>query len=253
MATHLSSIGFHLASIEELAELTRQVAGEASEQLVSPHGVCLRWTAECGAELWLQLDREGHLAGIHPHFNGQARFALTLTEAEAATAVPGLEGTLRGESANGEAAGPLAFDVPDLGGLVRRLRLPGPVGLQVAAFAHELDAVEPAGEASEDGPPLELEARSLSVDDRRAPLSGARVNGRVLAFSEKLNPVSGEPFVWARLEVPGGELDMVAEPDQLPGPLDLDVRVSGAFWLSARIRMFHEEPAPGVTIRIHRG
>lgn len=251
MATHLSSIGFHVTSIEDLAELTRQVAGEASEQLVSPHGVCLRWTAECGAELWLQLDREGHLAGIHPHFNGHSRFTVTLMEAEAVTGVPGLEGTLRGQAADG--VGEVAFDVPDLGGLIRRLRLPGHVGLQVAAFAHEVDAVEPGGEAAPEGGALDLTAQSLAVDDRHGPLSGARVSARVLAFSEKMNPVSGEPFVWARLEVPGGELDMVAEPDQLPRPLDLDSRIRGTFWLSARIRTFQEEPAPGVLIRIHRG
>ncbi len=56
MPNHFSTIGVELQSQEEFVALAREVAGDCV-RLDVPGGYYLCWSAESGAELWLQVRR----------------------------------------------------------------------------------------------------------------------------------------------------------------------------------------------------
>jgi hypothetical protein len=247
MPSHFASIGFHAETEEEFLALAEQVVAKCTT-LEVPNGRYLRWTSDCGAELWLRVDSWNELAGMKPHFAGQPGMRAGLTCRVRQPDCSDLDG---GFHAWAEPAAkqpekgiyPFVFDTPDYD-RHDRLRLPSLADVQVAAFAHSLVAFDsedafqdaqdpearfpvesfiPAGLFSPDGTPTD------------PPVAFAVLSGRVLATQLHENPITGALFAWARLRTLGGELDLVVEPEVVRGEMKRGGVVTGSFWLSGRL------------------
>jgi hypothetical protein len=114
MASHYDCIGFGGADGDELEELFRRAADEATA-LPCKKGTYLRWTCDTGAELWLQVSRRQELIGAHPHFNGDGDCAVALTRSVASPGDSELDGAFHGwanPSPDAPESGDLAAGAP---------------------------------------------------------------------------------------------------------------------------------------------
>jgi hypothetical protein len=50
-----------------------------------------------------------------------------------------------------------------------------------------------------------------------------------------MNETTGDAFWWARVRTLGGEIEVVADPVLLTGPVTPGAVVQGSFWLSGRL------------------
>src|SRR3989442_5905283 len=60
--------------------------------------------------------------------------------------------------------------------------------------------------------------------------------GTVQDTSQLTNPVTGQPFFWARVRTLGGELDVVADPTIVKGIIKKNGIIGSMCWLSGRIK-----------------
>jgi hypothetical protein len=247
MASHLSDIGFQLETDEDYRQLALRAYDEG-EPLATAAGAYVRWAPGGGAELWLQVDEGGDLVGLNPHFGGGSSMRVGLTQRFSRTEESPLDGAFHAWANPGgddphEGDYPFVFDAPDYG-LHDSVSLPSVARVQLAAFAHELQSFEgdeaysrsQAGEvkfAPESFIPSGL--FSAEGQSTEPPQAFAIFTGHVLDTDIVQNPVTGNGFCWARVRTLGGELDVVADPALLNGPMIRGGVVSGAFWLSGRI------------------
>jgi hypothetical protein len=253
LPNHFAALGFAVAGEADLARLAEHAAHEG--ELHPAHGgAYVRWSPGGGIELWLQvmIGAEAHdIVGLTPFFLGESRQLLGLVEAVPPPPEAPLEGGFRAivnpheEHLDGGAG--LLFDVADAG---RYHGLPLPVRAEVAlaGFAHQLVAYPSEGAFRAAQPEFKLaigrfDALSLPAEapPGTPPLAEVRWTGQVLASELRENPFSGGHFVWARLKVPGCEVEIVADPELVEsvsgeaGRLVPGGVVDGIFWVCGRI------------------
>lgn len=250
MPSHMSSIGFLFSTNEEFADLAMTAATQGEPIQVSG-GTYYRWTPGAGVELWTQVDEDGQIIGLNPHFSGSARMRVRLIERIAREDDSSLDGAFYGwadpaedgleEDNQEDGQYPFAFDASDF----KRhgaLALPAIVSVQLAAFAQELRAFEndetfQAGEASEAGENFKMAPESCipSGTFSDPPESTVIFNGHVLETTQVTNLHTQQTFWWARVRTLGGEFDVVADPEIVKGAIVVGGVIGGSVWLSGRI------------------
>jgi hypothetical protein len=254
MTSHFSALGFQVETEADLAALAEH-AVHAGQVVAVPGGAYVRWAPGNGVELWLQVTQaSGHaidgddaqVIGVTPFFHADSRLVLGLVEALPTPDETPMDGAYRVIAAPDEQHldGGAGF-VLDLADARRYHDLPVPVRVEavLAGFAHQLvgypsesawratqpefklsvgrfDALAPAPDAPEGAPPPAM----------------VRWTGQVLAAETRKNPFTGQPFEWARLRVPGAEVEIVADPALRDGtPLQPGGVADGVFWVCGRI------------------
>jgi hypothetical protein len=247
MPSHLSNIGFQLETEGAFEQLAFRAYDEG-EAFETEEGTYVRWSPGEGVELWLQLDREDSIIGVNPHFTGGSLMRVGLTQRINRSEGSLLEGAFYAwanpegdEPESGDY--PFVFDTPDYH-LHSALSLPSVVSVQLSAFAHELQSYE-SDQAYDESQPEEIKFASESFipsgmfapegDSIDPPLAYAIFAGHVLETSIITNPATDNAFIWTKVRTLGGEVDMVADPALLNGPVVKGGVVSGSFWLSGRI------------------
>ena len=247
MSNHMSDLGFLVESKADFEALALQ-ALEHGTELQAASGAYVRWSPGASVELWMQLDADGNIVGLNPHYAGDTRMRVGLTARVPRPESSILDGAFHGWAApeNSEpesGAYPFVFDVPDYE-LTCAVVVPSICEVQLTAFAHELQAYE--SEAAYDESqhdPIKFAAESFipaglfnpDGETNTPPQAYAIFTGRVLDTALITNPASEREFCWAHVRTLGGELDLVADPDLLSGYLTKGGIVSGSFWLSGRL------------------
>lgn len=263
--SHLSSIGFQIKTQKALQQLAQE-AMSRGERIAGGAAHYYRWHLDVGSELWVHVDAAGAVVGIEPHFAGPARMALTLRQ-HIARSPSALDGAFQGEpqQAAVEEAHPLIFDVPDYARHAS-LELPAAATVQLAAFAHSLQAYADADAFAaaqrtqglafaaktlipvsffrrEERPSPELPPElaaffgDLGAEPAAQPLpeAVALLSGVVLETEMRLNETSSSIFRYLRLGTVGGEIDLVADPAIVRGEVVAGGVVYGDCWLSGRL------------------
>jgi hypothetical protein len=247
MPNHMSDLGFIMETDAEIQALAFRALQEG-ETVEAVKGSYIKWAPGEGIELWLQLDSHSDVVGFNPHFSGSSVMKVCLTERRVRSEEGSLDGGFRAwanlENETEETgACPFMFDVPDYQ-LIEISDLPAFATIQVAAFAHELESFE-NDEAYEESQTGEFKMASESFipaglfssggGAEEPPFAEAVFSGHILETSLITNPVTGVEFCWVRTSTPIGEVDVVAAPALLNGPLIQRGVLSGSFWLSARL------------------
>lgn len=245
MPSHLSAIGFCVNNDEELVALAQRL-GPLATAYRTPAGTYWQWSAENGAQLWLQTNPENELVGLTPYFGGKAELLVRLTERLPASSGQGLDGSFHGWAApsDGEAQEglyPLIFDAPDFDRYAQ-LPLPCVVPVRIAAFAHELelyDTLEEFQARPQESPRLSDQsfvATGLATEADEVTTAYALLSGHIRAAALLENPQTAEPFWWALVDSEGGSFDVVIDPHfcQSRQPQAGGI-LAGSFWLCGRL------------------
>ena len=241
---HFRSVGFTLEPDEFQSLLQRAQSNGAS--FVTPNGGYIAWTPGAGAELWLNLETREEarvLRGVTPNFTGGGRMRVVVERFERDRDYP-LEGEMLAWSEPaGEAHGlyPFSATVPDFDQIAER-ELPFTAELAVAGFASDF-SWWPDKTTYEDAiakDETRFGARSfvpvgLFGDNVGRARSYGLVNGTLRTISHHVNPATERPFVHARVETYGGEIDIVAPPERIVGEPNVGAIVRSTCWLVARI------------------
>ena len=253
MPSHMSDLGFLVESKADFEALALK-ALEHGTELQTASGTYVRWSPGAQIELWMQLDADGDVVGLNPHYAGRTRMRVGLTARVPRPESSILDGAFHGwadpAAAEPESgAFPFVFDVPDYE-LTGAVVVPSICDVQLAAFAHELQAYESAeayAAAQQGGVRFAAESfipaglfSGATGESTEPPQAHAIFTGRVLDTALITNPVSEREFCWAHVRTLGGELDLVADPDLLSGYLTKGGIVSGSFWLSGRVLDAHD-------------
>jgi len=216
--------------------------------LNTKRGTYLHWCDPSGAELWLQVDRNGELIGMNPHFSGQATMPVGLQSRTDDTDHP-LDGSFHawanpaeGSSEDGDY--PFLFDSPDAMTHLDLL-VPSQATVQLAAFAHEVtffDSEEAFDESQRDQE-VKFAASSFipsglfspEGEGSEAPSAMAIFTGAVLAAEKKVNAMSGNHFYWALVDTLGGRFDVVIDRTLAECAPPVGGILSGSFWLTGRL------------------
>jgi hypothetical protein len=250
MPSHLSTIGFQVASEEELGQLAVRISRQATA-MNTRDGRYLHWAGRSGEELWLQLDKSKELIGMNPHYAGKSRIKVRLTARLNRPQDTPLEGAFHGwanpgQEAEGMAEGdyPFVFDTPD-SAMHSDLVFPAVVDVQIAAFAHSVDCFpnEEAFIKSQQHAKTMFAPRSFIPSGlftrggatNEPPPSTAIFTGQVIETEEKRNSISGIAYRWALVETLGGCFDVVIDPSLLSEIPNSGGFLSGSFWLSGRL------------------
>jgi len=243
---HFRTVGFTLER-DELASLLQR-AIDAGTVIEAPHGDYRVWTPGSGAELWVNLYRRAgdirELAGVNPHFAGEARMSAIVEAIE-----PNAEFALEGEiyawaSSGGEEHGlyPFSASVPDFDASLAAREVPFRATLALAGFAHDLrwwpdEAAfaaamrdETTGFAATSIVPVGL----FGANTGRAR-SQVVVTGTIVAAELRYNPATERPFRYLRLETYGGQIDVLAAPELVEGEPITGGVARATCWLTARI------------------
>jgi hypothetical protein len=235
----MTSLGFQASTNEEFADLAMTTITQGKPIQVSG-GTYYRWAPGAGVELWAQVDPDGRIIGLHPHFRGAARMRVGLTKRIARERDSALDGSFYGwadpednDPENGQY--PFAFDAPDFE-RHDRLALPAIVNVQLAAFAHILSAFE-SDEAVRSGETHMMAAESCipSGTFSTPPKSTVVFYGHVLNRAQLTNSHTECAFCWAQVRTLGGEFDVVADPEIIKGTITQGGVIGGSVWLSGRI------------------
>ncbi len=251
MASHMTALGFPVSTERDFRHYTYQ-ASEFGQTIEAFSGSYTLWAPGHGIELWVQKNLHRRIIGMNPHFSGPARMRTLLARRIMRRDHSILDGTFYGwinpsHDVPLSRAYPFVFDAPDYD-LYNELELPLVTTIQLAAFAHELQSYEneeafkqAQGEGSAYAPETFIPSGLLSAAPQRSsrvshqPL--ATISGHVLMTRKITNPVTHQPFYWALVHIPGGEIDVVADPQVVQGRIAVNSIVHGTFWFSGRLRL----------------
>jgi hypothetical protein len=251
MPTPLSSIGFTLYSAEESWQLATVVA-EKGRRVGTADGNYVVLTTECGSELWAKLDADNRPYAILPHFAGNAKSQLLVTQRIRYNDRP-LDGRLlgwinpsQGTFGFGGPPGdyPLLFEAPDYA-YYTFMEVPCTVTVQLAAFAQNIETF-PSREVYDNRAEKTWPAETLLASgvaglhgyqrgDQSPHANEAFITGIAEATQTFENPLTHGYFQWARVKVMGGYFDVCVDSALLAGPLIAGQVISGNFWLSGRL------------------
>lgn len=261
MPSHLSSIGFPVQDQDELQVLAAR-AIKIGRHIETASGTYVQLRERNGAEIWVQLDQDGAVIGVNPHFSGRAAIRVGLAgEVFRWDGFP-LDGAFYGwvnpsdeNSRDGEY--PLVFDTPDF--LVHRPNLPAVLDVQISAFAHEIQVYADEKTYEEAGGQLAPESFipsglfAPSMESIEPPNAYAVLTGKVIQCSTFTNWNTGSKYEWALVHTLGGEFDVVIDPEILQTNIHTGNIITGSFWLSGRLRLPNQKPeALGNPVRLSR-
>lgn len=242
MPNHFSTLGFRVRSEDDFVALAREAA-ETATPLECPGGCYLRWACGSGAELWLQVDRDGEFIGMNPHFEGESAVRVGLTgriTREVATALDRAFHGWADPAGDDPESGcyPFIFDAPD-GRLHDGLGLPLTAQARIAAFAHEVSLfASPEAHAEGQEGEVKFASKSFIPSGLFGPPGDAALavfTGHIVAAGDRRNGLTGELFGWALVETLGGVFDIVMDPELIAEPPRVGGVLSGSFWLSGRV------------------
>ena len=95
MPSHFASIGMHLESPSEYDALIERIISD-TEAFEVPDGRYLKWSSECGAELWIQANSKNEVIGATPYFAGHSRVRIGITSREILPEYSELDGSFPG-------------------------------------------------------------------------------------------------------------------------------------------------------------
>jgi hypothetical protein len=245
MPSHYSDVGFHIENEAQYRKVAEYAANSGKIFPVTG-GAYIRWEAGAGVELWVQVEGEDQVVGVNPHFQGDARMRVGLVERVDRSADSRFDGGFhayagpRTDQVGGDT--PFVFDTPD----ARRyddLPLPVIVEASLCGFAHQFVGYKSEGAWRAAQPEFRLSVGSFQqlapapdAPKDAPPDAFVRLTGLVIATEERENPFSNVKFRWAHLAVPGGQIDVVADPDIVMGDaIGPGAVVDGLFWLSGRV------------------
>jgi hypothetical protein len=240
----MSTLGFRMRGRDDFADLTMHAvtAGKATE--ISDGSAYRVWSPGEGIELWAQLDPHGRIIGLNPHFSGQARMQVRITQRVARPLDNALDGAFygwAGASIDGPGSGdyPFVFDAPDFRAY-DALRLPAIVSVQLAAFAHSLTAYPDDQTFHEHGTESDMRMAAESCIPSGTfsdpPKSEILFYGHVLKTATLTNPFSALSFHWALVRTLGGDVDVIADPEIVKGMIVEHGVVGGVAWISGRVK-----------------
>lgn len=252
MPSHFSTLGMAVDGEGELLQLAEAV-GPLADPVPFDGGTYYHWRDGSGAELWLQVNAANEFVGVAPHFAGRSRVIVRLVRrvrpADAgpfdggfyAWADPAAETDVDPDPDGG--LYPFVFDSPEFARLAP-LDLPVSVPMQVAAFAHEVEAYDTEADflaTQPAGMPMAAEAFVPSGlfhpdgADVALPEARAVLSGRVLSAERLTNTFTGRPFLTALVQSLGGTYDVVIDVALLDRAPQVGGVLSGSFWLSGRV------------------
>lgn len=246
---------------------------EEGETIQTPLGPYLLWTPSKGIELWVKVVPEDELTYVHGHFMGEARMRVAIVDKKRYEKNLLSEGCfvaypnpVKGQNlvskhahlqyGDGTYSGyvPLVFDTPDFDKYAE-IELPFLADIQLTAFPLQLKSFEneddwidwqieqDTKEPDEDGDydcwsgesfcPTALIYQRKDKDDY--PKATAFIAGTILENAIITNEETGEDFCWAKVTTRLGEVDIVAAPDILDGPIVRDGILTCHCSLSGRI------------------
>ncbi|GAC1366153.1 MAG: hypothetical protein NVS2B12_27660 [Ktedonobacteraceae bacterium] len=244
---NMTALGFPVTTEQDFRHYVYH-ASEFGRKIETPNGSYTLWEVGNGIELWVQTNLHKRILGMKAHFHGQSRMRVGLIKHVSWQEQTILDGAFyawanppTGDPEAG--AFPFVFDLPDYD-TYHAVLLPCITDVQLAAFARHLTGFsdEATYMASRDADmklaPGSLIPSGLFTPDGKAkepPLAEVIFNGRVLETARLANPVTSQKFYWARVRIPGGEMDVVADPQIVQGTLVQNGIVNGAFCLSGRL------------------
>lgn len=247
MPSHMTALGFAVTTEQDFRHYVYQ-ASEFGQKVEAAHGSYTLWTPGNGIELWVQTNLHRRIMGMNPHFTGKTRIQVELTRRIMRHEYTILDGAFYAWNRTTTRAGtseayPFVFDVPDYD-THDELSLPCPRYIQLAAFAHELQAFE----SDEAYLASQKEGMKFAVESfipsglftrggtaKEPPPAQALCSGHVLETRKLINPITEQKFYWARVHTLGGEIDVVADPQVVQGNIVRNGVIRGIFWLSGRL------------------
>lgn len=251
MTSHMTALGFPVSTERDFRHYTYQ-ASEFGRTIEAFSGSYTLWAPGHGIELWVQKNLHKRIIGMNPHFSSRARMRTLLARRIMRRDHSILDGTFYGwinpsQDQPLSRAYPFVFDAPDYD-LYNELELPLVTTVQLAAFAHELQSYEneeafnlAQGEDARYAPETFIPSGLLSAGPQKSSKVShqpqAMISGHVLATKKITNPMTDQQFYWALVHVPGGEIDVVADPQVVQGRIGVNSLVKGTFWLSGRLHL----------------
>ena len=246
MPDALGSIGFPVHTQEQFEKLADKLSPEA---VASAHaaGTYLHWRAPNGAELWLQMDPDGRVISLTPHFASGKTISLKITERLVRPGAGELDGAFfgwaHGNPDDERDDVPFVFDAPDFRAH-DELELPAEMGVQLTAFTHELQIYEsPQAYADFQHDEPKLSSKHIipiglftpEGEKLDPPESRIIMTGHIQEAKELTNPVTESTFHWVRADTLGGEVDVVIHPEFVGEALVAGGVISGSFSLIGRL------------------
>lgn len=245
--SNFSNVGFNVATEEELYEVFRK-AYPKSKQVNTAQGDYLIYTDGSGAQLFIQSNSRGEIAGVNPHFSGKSRRKVCLTNA-----IERPESELDGafhawaDPVNPDDPDtgiyPFVFDVPDFR-TIGDIKLPQTVDIQLTAFAQDILFFENEDAYNNYSTELKFASKSfvpsgLFFSEERktpgAPEATAMFTGSILHFEKKENELTGDQFYWFFTDTLGGLIDVVADARLVEETPVVNGILQGQFWLSGQL------------------
>ena len=250
MASHMSSIGFPIQTIEEVKVLGKRAVAQATQTLTIPGlGHYRVWSPGAGVEIWGHVNPQIQILGLEPHFNGEARMQVRLVKRVLHAKNTILEGAFygwanphAGVTADGDY--PFCFSAPDYR-MHDTLTLPCEVSVQLVAFPREFLAFENQDQARSSNTWMSQMAPESCIPSGLFLPGGGKIDppkpeimfrGTVQETSRLTNPDTGLHLCWARVRTLGGELDVVVDPTIVKGTIKKSGTVGSMCWLSGRIK-----------------
>ncbi len=247
MPRHVSTLGFPVTTEQDFRHYVYE-STEFGEKIETPNGSYTCWMPGNGIELWAQTNRHRRLLGMNPHFHGNARARVRITGRIPRYECSILDGAFYAWACPDTPVAdgglfPYVFDVPDYD-TYHDLPIPDVVTVQLAAFANVLqgfateDYYRAARGKGSKRSAIAFQPNGLFTPDgrtRRPAQAQVTFSGRVLAVKMIVNPVTWQKFYGARVQTLIGEVDVVADPQVVQGPIVVGGIVHGDFWLSGRI------------------
>jgi len=244
--SNLSDIGFDIQNEEDFYSLVER-AYEKSTSLKTTKGTYFQFSDKCGAELWIQMNKNNELIGANPHFNGKSKRKVSITASiERSASV--LDGAFHSwaypmENDNPESGVyPFVFDVPNHKKYVG-IETPQTIEIQLSAFAQEFDYYE-SEDAFANGQQSEPKWASQSFvpsglfnpgdgNDPNPPEALGLFAGIIKQTEKRKNEFTGQEFYWMHVDTLGGEIDVLADLRFFENTTPkVGGVVHGQFWLS---------------------
>jgi len=250
MASHMSSIGFPVQSVDDFNVLAKRAVTQAAKTITIPGiGYYRQWSPGAGIELWVDVNQQIQILGLNPHFDGKARMRVKLVNRIIHPKDTVLEGAFYGwanpeSGVTSDGDYPFSFSAPDYR-LHDKVSLPSEVTVQLAAFPGELLAFENLEAMRSSNTWMSQMAPESCIPSGTFLPKGGIIDppkpeimfcGTVQDTSQLKNPVTGLPFFWAKVRTLGGELDVVADPAAVKGTIKKKGIVGSMCWLSGRIK-----------------
>jgi hypothetical protein len=246
--SNLSSIGFGVQTEKELRIILEE-ALQKGYAVPADGGQYICYSDPSGAELWMQLNAKNEFIGFNPHFKGNSKRKVGITEvldnmhteldgslyAWASPATPD-------DPESGEY--PFVFEMPDLKGY-GPFQLPKVTEIQLSAFGHDVTLYDSEMAFAEgQGSEVKFAAQSFiptglfnanDNEESNQPIAATGLfAGTITHYERKQNEMTGHLFYWLLVETLGGPIDVVLDPILVPQEPVIGGVLHGQFWLSGR-------------------